>query len=68
MTASDLSPEIKDMRHQIIDELVAAHIPEKAYAEQWDLDGLSNQLKAIFGQDLTAIIGLRKKGLRMKKS
>lgn len=51
MTASDLSPEIKDMRHQIIDELVAAHIPEKAYAEQWDLDGLSNQLKAIFGQD-----------------
>ena len=27
------------MRHDVVDDLVAKHIPEKAYAEQWDVDG-----------------------------
>ena len=27
------------MRHEVIDDLVAKHIPEKAYPEQWDVDG-----------------------------
>ena len=27
---------IDDMRHQVIEDLVSRHIPENAYAEQWD--------------------------------
>ena len=39
MDGEDLSETVADMRHEVIDELVAKHIPENAYAEQWDAAG-----------------------------
>ena len=29
------------MRHGVVEELVTRHVPAKAYAEQWDIDGLT---------------------------
>jgi len=52
MQEDDLSETARDMRHQVIDDLVAKHIPEKAYAEQWDVDGLTEEVQRIFGLDL----------------
>jgi preprotein translocase subunit SecA len=52
MQEDDLSETARDMRHQVIDDLVAKHIPEKAYAEQWDVDGLKDEVQRIFGLDL----------------
>jgi len=52
MQEDDLSETVRDMRHQVIEDLVAKHIPEKAYAEQWDAEGLSEEVKRIFGLDL----------------
>jgi preprotein translocase subunit SecA len=49
---ADLSETIADMRNQVIDDLVARHIPEKSYAEQWDIDGLKEAMNGIFGLDL----------------
>ncbi len=40
MEAEDVSEITQDMRHDVIDELVATHIPEKSYADQWDTEGL----------------------------
>ena len=40
MEADDLSEIVRDMRHQVIDDLVAVHIPPKSYADQWDAMGL----------------------------
>ena len=40
MDAEDVSETVADMRHEVIDDLVAQNIPEKAYAEQWDIDSL----------------------------
>ena len=40
MEADDLSEIVTDMRHQVIDDLVDIHIPEKSYADQWDAEGL----------------------------
>lgn len=40
MDAEDLNEPIDDMREEVIEDLVERHIPEKAYAEQWDADGL----------------------------
>jgi preprotein translocase subunit SecA len=48
----DLSETIADMRHQVVDDLFAAHIPEKSYVEQWDIDGLKQAMKNIFDLDL----------------
>ncbi|MCP5432873.1 MAG: preprotein translocase subunit SecA [Alphaproteobacteria bacterium] len=52
MRTEDLSDVVGDMRHQVIEDLVAAHIPEKAYAEQWDTEGLSAEVKRVFGLEL----------------
>ncbi|ADG09376.1 preprotein translocase subunit SecA [Caulobacter segnis] len=52
MESSDLSDIIVEMRHDTIDDLVARHLPPKAYAEQWDVEGLTERAKSILGLDL----------------
>jgi preprotein translocase subunit SecA len=43
---------VGDMRHTVIDDLVAKHVPENAYPEQWDVAGLREELKRVLGLDL----------------
>jgi preprotein translocase subunit SecA len=43
---------VADMRHNAIDDLVAKHVPENAYPEQWDTPGLKEELKRVLGLDL----------------
>jgi preprotein translocase subunit SecA len=43
---------VSDMRHNVIDDLVAKHVPENAYPEQWDAAGLREELKRVLGLDL----------------
>jgi preprotein translocase subunit SecA len=43
---------VAGMRHSVIDELVAKHIPANAYAEQWDVAGLDQALRAVLTLEL----------------
>jgi preprotein translocase subunit SecA len=43
---------VADMRHTAIDDLVAKHVPENAYPEQWDTPGLREELTRVIGLDL----------------
>jgi preprotein translocase subunit SecA len=52
LSDADLGETIADMRHQVVDDVFAAHVPQKSYAEQWDIDGLKQAVKGIFGLDL----------------
>ncbi len=52
MQGEDVGGTITDMRHHVIDELVSRHIPEKAYAEQWDTEGLAEECYKILNLDL----------------
>jgi preprotein translocase subunit SecA len=52
MEATDLSEIITEMRHDVIDDLVLRHLPPKAYAEQWDIEGLTERVKSVLGLDL----------------
>ncbi len=52
MGQDDVSETVADLRHQVVSELVARHIPEKAYAEQWDTDGLKAAVDDVFGLEL----------------
>jgi len=52
MTSDDVSDVIKDMRHQSAEDLVLSHIPPKAYADQWDTEGLRQQVFEIYGLEL----------------
>ncbi len=52
MSSETVDDIITDMREQLIDDLVAAHMPAKSYAEQWDIEGLKTELTAVFGKDI----------------
>jgi len=52
MDAEDVAETVVDMREEAVAELVAKHIPEKAYAEQWDAVGLRAAVKELLGLDL----------------
>lgn len=52
MKAEDISETVADMREEVIEEMVSNHIPAKAYAEQWDMDGLRENVKKIFNVDI----------------
>jgi preprotein translocase subunit SecA len=52
ITAEDVAETVVDMRHQVIEELVAKRIPEKAYPEQWDAEGLEADVRRYLALEL----------------
>ncbi len=52
MRDENVADTITDMRHGVVDDLVAKHVPENAYPEQWDTPGLKDELERILGLDL----------------
>ncbi|MBT9373154.1 preprotein translocase subunit SecA [Rhizobium sp. CSW-27] len=52
MDATDLTETVADMRHEVVDMLVTKHIPERAYAEQWDARGLKEEVQRLLNLDL----------------
>ncbi len=63
MSADDVSDQIADFREDVIEELVARHIPEKAYAEQWDAPGLEAEVQKIFGVELPVVEWTKEEGI-----
>jgi preprotein translocase subunit SecA len=63
MRADDVSDQIADFRAQVVEDLVAKHIPEKAYAEQWDAAGLREEIEKIFGVDLPIVDWTKEEGI-----
>lgn len=51
MDAEDVAELLKEMRADVVEHLVAAHIPPKSFVEQWDLDGLEAEMVRIFAID-----------------
>ena len=52
MEAEDLSGVIADMRRDTVEDIVQRHLPPKAYAEQWDVDGLEERVRTLLGLEL----------------
>ncbi|CAI8326018.1 MAG: Protein translocase subunit SecA [Rhodobiaceae bacterium UBA7378] len=52
MRAESVNDNVRDMRHQIIDDLVPRFIPPKAYPDQWDLSGLHDEIAEIYNLDI----------------
>jgi preprotein translocase subunit SecA len=52
MRDQNVAETVSDMRHVLVEDLVAKHIPEHAYAEQWDVAGLKEELKRVLDLDL----------------
>ncbi len=52
MSDENVSETIADMRHEVTSDLVSSHIPERAYPEQWDVEGLAAEVKKYLNLDL----------------
>jgi preprotein translocase subunit SecA len=63
MSADDVSDQIADFREEVIETLVARHIPEKAYAEAWDTPGLEAETSRVFGIALPVAAWAKEEGI-----
>ena len=63
MEGESLSEEVAEMRHEVIDDLVSKHLPETAYAEQWDADGLKTGVREYLNLDLPIEEWAREEGI-----
>jgi len=63
MSSDDVSDQIADFREEVVESLVERHIPEKAYAEQWDAVGLQNEVANTFGVDLPVVDWTKEEGI-----
>ncbi|PXW65944.1 preprotein translocase subunit SecA [Methylobacterium sp. B4] len=54
---------VDEMRHGVIDDFVAVHIPENAYAEQWDADGLKHRALDVLNLDLPIEDWVKEEGI-----
>ncbi|MEL7178246.1 MAG: preprotein translocase subunit SecA [Pseudomonadota bacterium] len=63
MEAKDLSEVTKDMRDQVIDDLVDDFMPPKTYADQWDTEGLYAAVIEDLGVDVPVITWAAEEGV-----
>ena len=63
MDVEDVSDTITDMREQVIDDIVALFIPEKAYAEQWNAAGLRAEAMRVLGVDVAVEDWAKEEGI-----
>ena len=63
MHAEDVAQMVSDMRHNVIDGLVRRHVPENAYAEQWNMPGLHAEVLRIFSLDIPLVEWAAEEGI-----
>ncbi len=63
MESEDVAEAVRDMRHQVIEDLVARYIPEKAYHEQWQTAKLREEVRRILALDLPIEEWAREEGI-----
>jgi preprotein translocase subunit SecA len=63
MAATDVSDVVASFRAELVDALVKARIPEKAFAEQWETAELAADVKRIFNLDLPIADWGREEGM-----
>ncbi len=52
MGAEDIAEVARDMRHQVIEDMVDSYMPPKSYADQWDVAEMHEAAKQNLGVDV----------------
>jgi preprotein translocase subunit SecA len=63
METEDVSETVEAMRHETIDDLVTRAIPQTAYAEQWDTEGLQGEVNRTLNLDLPIVDWAKEEGI-----
>src|SRR5260370_4172355 len=67
MKRNNVAEMVADMRRDFVDDVVAKHVPEHAYAEQWDTAGLRDELKRVLDIDLPVDEWAKEEGIADEK-
>ncbi len=52
MRAADVTDTVREMRHQLVQDMCVRHMPEKAYVDQWNLGELDEEIAETLGLKL----------------
>ncbi|TAN48122.1 MAG: preprotein translocase subunit SecA, partial [Rhodospirillales bacterium] len=63
MATADVSEMVGGFRQEILDAMVARCIPEKAFAEEWDVSGLHEEVLRVFNLDLPVAEWAKEEGI-----
>ena len=63
MKADDLSEIVRDMRGEVIDDLIDTYMPPKTYADQWDTEGLYAAVIEQLNMDLPVMAWAEEEGV-----
>ncbi len=63
MRTDSVAETVKAMREEVLDQLVARCIPEKAFAEQWDTSALHEESLRLFGLNLPVAEWAKEEGI-----
>ncbi|MGH1480080.1 MAG: preprotein translocase subunit SecA [Geminicoccales bacterium] len=61
--ATEVADTVRDMRHEVIEDLVAECIPEKTYLEEWDIERLATETKTMLALDVPVEDWAREEGV-----
>jgi preprotein translocase subunit SecA len=63
MAARDVAQMILDMRHEVVEDVVARCIPANALPDQWDVNGLHEECLRLFNLDLPVAEWAKEEGI-----
>ncbi len=63
MEAQDLSEIVRDMRHQVIEDMIDEHMPPRSYADQWTTDALYADVIQNLGIDVPVMAWAEEEGV-----
>ncbi len=63
MDAESVTETVTDMRTEVIEDMVGKRIPERAYAEQWDVEGLKADVQQYLNLDLPIVEWAAEEGI-----
>jgi len=63
MDSDTVGDVMTDMRHETVNAIVATHCPLGTYPEQWDVEGLGNDVAGTLGLDIDVAAWVREEGI-----
>ncbi|WP_020181071.1 preprotein translocase subunit SecA [Methylopila sp. M107] len=63
LKSETIAPAIAEMRHDTIDDIVSRNIPENAYPEQWNSQGLEDEVRDLLNLDLPVVQWAAEEGI-----
>ena len=63
LESDDIGGFIRDIRHDLVEDLVDEHMPDRGYAENWTTEACEEQLQDVFGRKFGLANWIEEEGL-----